>query len=65
MSSSFITRIEHEKREPYAVIFQTDDKNKYLHIENECRKMLDHSKPKKPTFRIFIDEFAAEGGGKE
>ena len=45
MSSSFITRIEREKDEPYTVIFTTDDFDKYRHIEDECRKMIGHAKP--------------------
>lgn len=45
MSSGFITRVEHEKDEPYTVIFQTDDADKYKHIEDECRKMIGHAKP--------------------
>ena len=45
MSSSFITRIEREKDEPYTVIFTTDDLGKYRHIEDECRKMIGHAKP--------------------
>lgn len=44
MSSSFITRIEREKEEPYIVIFTTDDHDKYRHIEDECRKMIGHAK---------------------
>ena len=45
MSSSFVTRIEQEKDEPYTVIFTTDDHDKYRHIEDECRKMIGHAKP--------------------
>ncbi len=44
MSSGFITRVEHEKDEPYTVIFQTDDADKYKHIEDECRRMIGHNK---------------------
>lgn len=43
--SGFVTRVEQEKEEPYTVIFTTDDHSKYIHIENECRKMIDHEKP--------------------
>lgn len=45
MSSSFVTRIEQEKDEPYTVIFTTDDHDKYRHLEDECRKMIGHEKP--------------------
>lgn len=46
MGSSFITRIERGDCEEYTVIFKTDDEEKYVHIENECRKMIGHTKPK-------------------
>lgn len=52
MASGFITRIEREKAEPYTVIFETDDESKYRHIENECRKMIDHKKPQTNADRI-------------
>lgn len=42
--TEFITRIEREKDEPYTVIFKTADRDKYMHIENECRKMIVHAK---------------------
>ncbi len=45
MASEFITRVEHEKDEPYTVIFHTDDADKYKHIEDECRRMIGHEKP--------------------
>ena len=45
MASEFITRVEHEKDEPYTVIFRTDDADKYKHIEDECRRMIGHEKP--------------------
>lgn len=45
MPSEFITRVEHEKEEPYTVIFKTDDADKYKQIEDECRKMIGHAKP--------------------
>lgn len=43
--SGFVTRVEPEKEEPFTVIFTTDDHGKYMHIENECRKMIGHAKP--------------------
>lgn len=45
MASEFITRVEHDKDEPYTVIFRTDDADKYKHIEDECRRMIGHKKP--------------------
>lgn len=42
--SGFVTRVEREKEEPYTVIFTTDDHSKYIHIENECRRMIGHAK---------------------
>ena len=45
MSSSFTTRVERKEKEPYTVIFKTDDAQKYEHIEFECRRMLGHLKP--------------------
>lgn len=71
--SGFITRIEREKEEPYTVIFTTDDHGKYLHIENECRIMIDHAKPQTNAdhIRAMTDEEladfmirAAQRGGK-
>ena len=48
--SSFVTRVEPEREEPFTVIFTTDDPNKYIHIENECRKMI----------AIFHEDFNGE-----
>lgn len=45
MSSSFTTRVERKEKEPYTVIFKTDDAKKCEHIEFECRRMLGHLKP--------------------
>lgn len=45
MASEFITRVEHDKDEPYTVIFRTDDADKYKYIEDECRRMIGHEMP--------------------
>lgn len=45
MSSGFITRVEHDKDEPYTVIFTTDDERKYKAIEDSCRCAIGHGKP--------------------
>ena len=44
MSSGFITRVEHDKDEPYTVIFTTDDERKYKAIEDACRGAIGHGK---------------------
>ena len=59
--SSFVTRVEREKEEPYTVIFTTDDYCKYSHIENECRKMIGHEKPSNADrIRSMTDEELAD-----
>ena len=44
MSSGFITRVEHDKDEPYTVIFTTDDERKYKAIEDACRFAIGNGK---------------------
>ena len=63
MSSSFVTRIEQEKDEPYTVIFTTDDHDKYRHIEDECRKMIGHAKPTVDAVPVVRLENIAEADG--
>ena len=60
--SSFVTRVEREKEEPFTVIFTTDEHSKYIHIENECRKMIGHAKQATNSDRIraMTDDELAE-----
>lgn len=60
--SDFVTRVKPGEEEPFTVIFTTDDHGKYMHIENECRKMIGHEKPTTNADRIraMSDEELAE-----
>lgn len=65
MASEFITRVEHDKDEPYTVIFRTDDADKYKHIEDECRRMIGHEQPTVNAVPVVRCKDCADGERRE
>lgn len=58
--SSFITRVEREKEEPFTVIFTTDDHSKYIRIANECRKLVTYEESVK-AWLYWLKQGADDG----
>ena len=46
--NEFITRVDDDK---YEVIFKTDEHDKYITVQDLCRKLIDHEKPDETQYR--------------